>query len=720
MEDFNSIIERRMKNLQINRQGPGLLEQIKAETFPGWLSNQLKKFLKTQDVNSTVEYILSIDSEEDCLEYLTSILEPSEKTEQFIDSFFEKRREYGPRKLEIPDDVQIYRKETDVLTQESKPKAPKKKATSLVVKKVKIEPKKVKPHGICNCQATEHPLFMNCLNCGKILCEIESGSECTFCGVDTGRNSNNINSESLKKAIAHKNKLLEFERTSAQRTTVIDDQADYYSMNNWISPEERENLRKREHEIRVSKEQDKRKVKLSFDFAGRKIFLNEDENGNSLFEVPEELSSNNDAWNTRLFSNPFVNSTPVFTPIKEKKEPKPNLNAPKTFSKRIQYDYFDPFNFEQNEKVSDLPSFKIKGIIEENSRNWTDIERESLLKLMKQKSINSYLFFLEKENQGDFEKIHKLCKNHSITFNLGLSLSGDESTLPKFEKKIREANQKGITHLTIDLTEFIPSSTESLSELHTKVLLQILSNFVGVQFYVIPAFSDSNLEDLEVMDTIKIDYWKHLSQLENNFSLLFNISESASSQFAENVKSLFPNKNLIFLEIFPNEESSESLLYSKAYQCKSKDIIETVEGIFFKPLGQSIEKSLFSLSTAFDYLNAPEIYNPERSLGAALTELLEDERIASDVYHLLTYLNQPKTRFHSIWARKLQSKQFFLELQERIKHVKNSSLPQLMKTLFHPVLQCLEEFCQKSLEQLEKKHSTVKQTKVAKLKSKKK
>jgi hypothetical protein len=35
--------------------------------------------------------------------------------------------------------------------------------------------------GVCECLATIHPLYTNCLNCGKILCQRESPGPCTFC-----------------------------------------------------------------------------------------------------------------------------------------------------------------------------------------------------------------------------------------------------------------------------------------------------------------------------------------------------------------------------------------------------------------------------------------------------------------------------------------------------------------------------------------------------------
>ena len=49
-----------------------------------------------------------------------------------------------------------------------------------------------------------------------------------------------VQTESLKKAIEHKNKLIEFDRTSAKRTHVIDDESDYFSTNSrWLSQKQK-------------------------------------------------------------------------------------------------------------------------------------------------------------------------------------------------------------------------------------------------------------------------------------------------------------------------------------------------------------------------------------------------------------------------------------------------------------------------------------------------
>ena len=78
----------------------------------------------------------------------------------------------------------------------------------------------------------------------------------------------------MESARKQKEKLLEFDRTSAQRTKVIDDQADYFASESpWLSEEEKEVLRKKEQAYRDMKDRLRRKVKITIDFAGTLPYL---------------------------------------------------------------------------------------------------------------------------------------------------------------------------------------------------------------------------------------------------------------------------------------------------------------------------------------------------------------------------------------------------------------------------------------------------------------
>lgn len=100
----------------------------------------------------------------------------------------------------------------------------------------------------CSCQARRHRLISNCLSCGKIVCEQEGEGPCNFCGALVLREGSSyagldeslpLLTEAEEAAEAYAKRLVDYDRNSAARTTVIDDQSDYYEIegNSWLSKE---------------------------------------------------------------------------------------------------------------------------------------------------------------------------------------------------------------------------------------------------------------------------------------------------------------------------------------------------------------------------------------------------------------------------------------------------------------------------------------------------
>ncbi|KAM8877780.1 activating signal cointegrator 1 [Synchiropus picturatus] len=168
----------------------------------------------------------------------------------------------------------------------------------------------------CDCLAQKHKLINNCISCGRIVCEQEGSGPCIFCGnlVCTNeeqeilqRDSNKSqklkkklmgdrdylpNQEAkikagLEKAVQHKDKLLEYDRNSVRRTQVLDDESDYFATesNQWLSPGEREKLRKKEEELRELRHSSRKDRKITLDFAGRQVI----DEGNNLNEYYSKL-----------------------------------------------------------------------------------------------------------------------------------------------------------------------------------------------------------------------------------------------------------------------------------------------------------------------------------------------------------------------------------------------------------------------------------------------
>ena len=181
----------------------------------------------------------------------------------------------------------------------------------------------------CPCQGTTHEVLAaapNCLSCGKIICIREGLGPCTFCGTplltpdevqamarqlreDAGREkmvihaSQNrkaevaaktprpfaaagdvgrvLDDESLRKAQEHRDRLLGFQATSAQRTRIIDQAADFdvptSGANMWATPAERAlQLKRQQKTMRMmdwhaKDDYEKRKVVVSIDIKGRKV-----------------------------------------------------------------------------------------------------------------------------------------------------------------------------------------------------------------------------------------------------------------------------------------------------------------------------------------------------------------------------------------------------------------------------------------------------------------
>ena len=158
----------------------------------------------------------------------------------------------------------------------------------------------------CECLGQKHNLVNNCTECGRIVCMQEGSGPCFFCGAlvctkeeqeilarnskksqklyeklltqaiesDTeAKTDTSAGDESLQKAIAHKNRLIEYDKSGVRRTKVIDDECDYFASdtNRWLSKKERDALRKKEDELREKRHGSRREMKVTLDFAGRKV-----------------------------------------------------------------------------------------------------------------------------------------------------------------------------------------------------------------------------------------------------------------------------------------------------------------------------------------------------------------------------------------------------------------------------------------------------------------
>ncbi|KAF5840213.1 2OG-Fe(II) oxygenase superfamily-domain-containing protein [Dunaliella salina] len=154
----------------------------------------------------------------------------------------------------------------------------------------------------------------NCLGCGKIFdCRttsnevirfLEGGGTCTFCGRKVALNyrgngddeasdtaasqagpdatssdqqagSSTNKDAATAAAIAFKNRLVDYDRNSAKRTAVIDDQSDYFEVdtNTWLSDQERAQMRKQRQLEEEAEAARRSRVAVTIDLLGRRVLV---------------------------------------------------------------------------------------------------------------------------------------------------------------------------------------------------------------------------------------------------------------------------------------------------------------------------------------------------------------------------------------------------------------------------------------------------------------
>ncbi|KAL3640587.1 hypothetical protein CASFOL_015555 [Castilleja foliolosa] len=175
----------------------------------------------------------------------------------------------------------------------------------------------------CSCQARRHILISNCLSCGKIVCEQEGEGPCNFCGALVLKEGSSyagleegvalVNDDEAA-AEAFAKRLVEYDRNSAARTTVIDDQSDYYETegNSWLSVEEKELLTKKREEVEEAERVQRNKVVMTFDLLGRKVLMNKDDDASEEMQNSSLLRPSHEKEDIRIKPSPNLKIQPIF------------------------------------------------------------------------------------------------------------------------------------------------------------------------------------------------------------------------------------------------------------------------------------------------------------------------------------------------------------------------------------------------------------------------
>lgn len=254
----------------------------------------------------------------------------------------------------------------------------------------------------CECLAQKHKLINNCISCGRIVCEQEGSGPCIFCGSlvctkeeqeilqrdsnksqklrkklmgDAGERDYLPHQEAmmkagLEKAVQHKDKLLEFDRNSVRRTQVLDDESDYFATdsNQWLSPGEREKLRKKEEELRELRHASRKDRKITLDFAGRQVI----DEGNNMNDYYNKLDETLKAMN-----NESMSKSPKYSERKSVGQPLGELVNPNIM--QAAPEWVDVGGREHRRKVEQTKSsVKDKGVEERSKLRLQDKELQEM------------------------------------------------------------------------------------------------------------------------------------------------------------------------------------------------------------------------------------------------------------------------------------------------------------------------------------------------------
>ncbi|XP_029430277.1 activating signal cointegrator 1 isoform X4 [Rhinatrema bivittatum] len=263
------------------------------EAVVAWCRSELQSIFGLDVSEDIVQYILSIESEEEVEEYINDLVQGSEsKKHHFIEEL--KARWQKCNQPSVSDPVQLYRRkdessEVQKLGLGDQPRKGRRKgrnkqeAVLFVEAESAVEEVKTPLDLAKVCTKEEQDILQRDSNKSqKLLKKLMSGGE-TPGKMEVSYKDLLPHQESrfrtgLEKALQHKDKLIEFDKTSVRRTQVIDDESDYFATdsNQWLSRPEREALRKRERELLDLRHASRLSRKITIDFAGRQILEQQD------------------------------------------------------------------------------------------------------------------------------------------------------------------------------------------------------------------------------------------------------------------------------------------------------------------------------------------------------------------------------------------------------------------------------------------------------------
>jgi hypothetical protein len=264
-----------------------------------WAQVELAKLLGFAQTEAIVQQMmhLSTQGRDAVVEYAHDLLgEHDPLVERFLEDFC-KRMKLKSLDTIASDLTKLKGRSLTIRVEKSK-----KKEKAIVLESTK--------RSVCGCLGTTHRAVVNCLCCGRVLCASEGVGECFFCGskvneIGTVSNAEFISQfkeiahrvnakskrnesaslvgigcpdeEGLEKALAHRDKLLEYAEQKIARSRILDDQEDFFDMesNIWLD----ENEAAMAEEIAAEKE---RELELQIRPSARPVVLDIDVGKNSV------------------------------------------------------------------------------------------------------------------------------------------------------------------------------------------------------------------------------------------------------------------------------------------------------------------------------------------------------------------------------------------------------------------------------------------------------
>lgn len=299
-----------------------------------WISCNLSQILGFSVPDDLINYIRDIKTEKELDEYMMTLLDfDNNKHKNFFLELCKQKfpgkgnskQQSKKSKSKLQDTTNITQPSASTVEPEQKTKKKTKYVNLYSQEGKNAQVAFVKGRHHCECQASKHGLVNNCIQCGRVVCKQEGSGPCLFCGnlVCTPEEQKEINSKSKNSvklveslmernrpkgweaALTHRNRLLEYDRTSERRTKVTDDDSDYFNTNSvWLNSKERDKLQKYQEAQQDKKHGSRLNKKMTFDFAGRQIIEDGPEaDDEELQQMIDDASNTSQDVSQHSFSN---------------------------------------------------------------------------------------------------------------------------------------------------------------------------------------------------------------------------------------------------------------------------------------------------------------------------------------------------------------------------------------------------------------------------------